>query len=255
MPGCQRITEHSSVPTANALFATATCARAAAAAEKLTREGLTKEAARERARARAHRADRSRLRELPTIGDRPFGSTEREKRGCPLLARRRRGRRAVDQLGRLPLLLRRRLLEPAFELVHLRGLAARGLPLLEEVRHLRGVTGRKIFSQFQFSGLKLPMLRLVSRAAVACPRAPLGRALSAGSHSDFEPKLRTSGSADAAEIIREQVTQNKVMLYMKGTPASPMCWFSSQVIRILDVTGEAFNSKLFDVWSRRARER
>lgn len=252
MPGCQRITEHSSVPTANALFATATCARAAAAAEKLTREGLTKEAARERARARAHRADRSRLRELPTIGDRPFGSTEREKRGCPLLARRRRGRRAVDQLGRLPLLLRRRLLEPAFELVHLRGLAARGLPLLEEVRHLRGVTKEDLQS---VSVQKLPMLRLVSRAAVACPRAPLGRALSAGSHSDFEPKLRTSGSADAAEIIREQVTQNKVMLYMKGTPASPMCGFSSQVIRILDVTGEAFNSKLFDVWSRRARER
>ena len=252
MPGCQRITEHSSVPTANALFATVTCARAAAAAEKLTREGLTKEAARERARARAHRADRSRLRELPTIGDRPFGSTEREKRGCPLLARRRRGRRAVDQLGRLPLLLRRRLLEPAFELVHLRGLAARGLPLLEEVRHLRGVTKEDLQS---VSVQKLPMLRLVSRAAVACPRAPLGRALSAGSHSDFEPKLRTSGSADAAEIIREQVTQNKVMLYMKGTPASPMCGFSSQVIRILDVTGEAFNSKLFDVWSRRARER
>ena len=251
MPGCQRITEHSSVPTANALFATATCARAAAAAEKLTREGLTKEAARERARARAHRADRSRLRELPTIGDRPFGSTEREKRGCPLLARRRRGRRAVDQLGRLPLLLRRRLLEPAFELVHLRGLAARGLPLLEEVRHLRGVKEDLQSVSVQ----KLPMLRLVSRAAVACPRAPLGRALSAGSHSDFEPKLRTSGSADAAEIIREQVTQNKVMLYMKGTPASPMCGFSSQVIRILDVTGEAFNSKLFDVWSRRARER
>ena len=251
MPGCQRITEHSSVPTANALFATVTCARAAAAAEKLTREGLTKEAARERARARAHRADRSRLRELPTIGDRPFGSTEREKRGCPLLARRRRGRRAVDQLGRLPLLLRRRLLEPAFELVHLRGLAARGLPLLEEVRHLRGVKEDLQSVSVQ----KLPMLRLVSRAAVACPRAPLGRALSAGSHSDFEPKLRTSGSADAAEIIREQVTQNKVMLYMKGTPASPMCGFSSQVIRILDVTGEAFNSKLFDVWSRRARER
>ena len=100
------------------------------------------------------------------------------------------------------------------------------------------------------------MLRVAAtRAAMACPRAPLGRALSAGSHSDFQPKLRTSGSADAAEIIREQVTQNKVMLYMKGTPASPMCGFSSQVIRILDVTDEAFNSKLFDVWSRRARER
>ena len=83
------------------------------------------------------------------------------------------------------------------------------------------------------------MLRVAAtRAAMACPRAPLGRALSAGSHSDFQPKLRTSGSADAAEIIREQVTQNKVMLYMKGTPASPMCGFSSQVIRILDVTGE-----------------
>ena len=118
------------------------------------------------------------------------------------------------------------------------------------------MSGSRITRAPAFRSVVLNMLRVAAtRAAMACPRAPLGRALSAGSHSDFQPKLRTSGSADAAEIIREQVTQNKVMLYMKGTPASPMCGFSSQVIRILDVTGEAFNSKLFDVWSRRARER
>ena len=34
--------------------------------------------------------------------------------------------------------------------------------------------------------------------------------------------------------IKEKVSQNKVMLFMKGTPQFPQCGFSSTVVQILD---------------------
>jgi monothiol glutaredoxin len=38
---------------------------------------------------------------------------------------------------------------------------------------------------------------------------------------------------DIQEIIREQVTNHPVALYMKGTPRSPMCGFSAAAVEIL----------------------
>ena len=38
---------------------------------------------------------------------------------------------------------------------------------------------------------------------------------------------------DVQEIIREQVTGNPVVLYMKGTPRAPMCGFSATAVQIL----------------------
>jgi len=35
------------------------------------------------------------------------------------------------------------------------------------------------------------------------------------------------------ELIKEQVTKNKVVLYMKGTPDFPQCGFSANTIGIL----------------------
>ena len=46
---------------------------------------------------------------------------------------------------------------------------------------------------------------------------------------------------DAQEIIREQVTNNPVVLYMKGTPRAPMCGFSATAVQIL----QACNLPLF----------
>ena len=43
-------------------------------------------------------------------------------------------------------------------------------------------------------------------------------------------------------MIQDQVSGNKVMLYMKGTPAQPQCGFSQQVCRILHATGVEFSS-------------
>ncbi len=45
---------------------------------------------------------------------------------------------------------------------------------------------------------------------------------------------------DAQETIRRLVTENPVVLFMKGTAEQPMCGFSNQVVRILDHMGVEF---------------
>jgi len=42
---------------------------------------------------------------------------------------------------------------------------------------------------------------------------------------------------DIQEVIRKQVTENPVVLYMKGTPQMPQCGFSATAIQILKQTG------------------
>ena len=42
---------------------------------------------------------------------------------------------------------------------------------------------------------------------------------------------------DIQDDIRNEVTQNPVVLFMKGTPQFPMCGFSGQVAQILDYLG------------------
>lgn len=46
---------------------------------------------------------------------------------------------------------------------------------------------------------------------------------------------------DVQEQIKEQVTQNPVVLYMKGSPRAPMCGFSATAVQIL----QARNLPLF----------
>lgn len=46
---------------------------------------------------------------------------------------------------------------------------------------------------------------------------------------------------DAQQLIKEQVTENPVVLYMKGTPRAPMCGFSATAVQIL----QACNLPLF----------
>lgn len=42
---------------------------------------------------------------------------------------------------------------------------------------------------------------------------------------------------DAKDIIHKQVTENPVVLYMKGTPDAPMCGFSAAAVQILEALG------------------
>lgn len=48
--------------------------------------------------------------------------------------------------------------------------------------------------------------------------------------------------SDVHEIIRKTVTENDVVLYMKGTPVFPQCGFSSTVVQILDYLGVDYES-------------
>ena len=43
--------------------------------------------------------------------------------------------------------------------------------------------------------------------------------------------------SDINDTIKEQVTQNRVVLYMKGTPQSPQCGFSATAAEILKRCG------------------
>ena len=42
---------------------------------------------------------------------------------------------------------------------------------------------------------------------------------------------------NAQEQIKQQVTSNAVVLYMKGTPQFPQCGFSANAVRILNAVG------------------
>jgi len=42
---------------------------------------------------------------------------------------------------------------------------------------------------------------------------------------------------DVQDQIREQVTRNRIVLYMKGTPQFPQCGFSATVVEILKRCG------------------
>ena len=45
---------------------------------------------------------------------------------------------------------------------------------------------------------------------------------------------------DTQERIKQQVTSNRVFLFMKGTPQFPQCGFSGQVVQILDHVGVGY---------------
>ena len=51
------------------------------------------------------------------------------------------------------------------------------------------------------------------------------------SHDDFKPQSQAvpDSMKEVLNMIDKQVKDNKVMLYMKGTPAAPQCGFSMQV--------------------------
>ena len=42
------------------------------------------------------------------------------------------------------------------------------------------------------------------------------------------------------QFIDNEVKKNEVVLFMKGTPQSPMCGFSGQVVQILDYLGVSY---------------
>eukprot|EP01039_Chlorochromonas_danica_P007155 gene7155-7911_t len=71
--------------------------------------------------------------------------------------------------------------------------------------------------------------------------------LSTGSHDDFKPKKKEKhvieeGLQEVVKLVEQQVKENSVMLYMKGTPQQPQCGFSLQAVRVLNATGVEFSA-------------
>ena len=47
-------------------------------------------------------------------------------------------------------------------------------------------------------------------------------------------------SRDVTNEIREEIAQNKIIVYMKGTPAFPQCGFSAATVAALNEAGYPF---------------
>ena len=45
---------------------------------------------------------------------------------------------------------------------------------------------------------------------------------------------------DILETIREQITANPVLIYMKGSPDQPQCGFSAQTVQCMVACGQRF---------------
>jgi monothiol glutaredoxin len=45
---------------------------------------------------------------------------------------------------------------------------------------------------------------------------------------------------DIIETIKEQITSNRILLYMKGSPNQPQCGFSARTVEALMACGERF---------------
>ncbi len=45
---------------------------------------------------------------------------------------------------------------------------------------------------------------------------------------------------DVMEVIKEQIAQNPVILYMKGTPQFPQCGFSARAVEVMTSIGKPF---------------
>ncbi len=48
--------------------------------------------------------------------------------------------------------------------------------------------------------------------------------------------------SDVANRIKDEITTNDVVLFMKGTPVFPQCGFSAAVVDVLSEVGVKFNS-------------
>ena len=83
--------------------------------------------------------------------------------------------------------------------------------------------------------------------APAAPAAPAAPQRTAAPSAPVEPAPDPRSGRSAAEFIDELVKGNPVVLFMKGTPASPNCGFSASAAGIL----ESYNQPLahFDVLS------
>src|SRR6185437_108413 len=79
---------------------------------------------------------------------------------------------------------------------------------------------------------------LVAAIRAAIARKPKGHDFVIARRAALDPaRIRISAMTNARERIEKVISENPVVLFMKGTPEFPQCGFSGQVIQILDYLG------------------
>jgi monothiol glutaredoxin len=53
----------------------------------------------------------------------------------------------------------------------------------------------------------------------------------------------TMNETEILDQIKKETSENRVFLYMKGTPDMPRCGFSSQVVQILGIVGADYEAR------------
>lgn len=53
----------------------------------------------------------------------------------------------------------------------------------------------------------------------------------------------TMSEEEILDQIKSEVSENRVFLYMKGTPDMPRCGFSNQVVQILNILGTEYGAR------------
>jgi monothiol glutaredoxin len=76
-------------------------------------------------------------------------------------------------------------------------------------------------------------------SSMRCARV-LRRGICAGSHNDFARVTKAMGGS-AKDRISKQL-EDKVVLYMKGSPTAPACGFSWKTVQILDAMQVPYKS-------------
>ena len=56
-------------------------------------------------------------------------------------------------------------------------------------------------------------------------------------------KVHATGNAEVQAAIAQDVAENRVILYMKGTPGAPQCGFSNMACQILNFHGVEYASR------------
>jgi len=69
------------------------------------------------------------------------------------------------------------------------------------------------------------------------------RGFASESDDDFKPKVHAQGGDEVQSAIAQDVKENRVLLYMKGTPAAPQCGFSNMAIQILNFHNTEFATR------------
>ncbi|GAB5354540.1 hypothetical protein AAMO2058_000127200 [Amorphochlora amoebiformis] len=109
------------------------------------------------------------------------------------------------------------------------------------MRVMRGVV-RGVVRGIGSTSLR-PIAPQLMRALPSLNSSPL-RSFSFETHDDFKPQPKQQLELqDIHQLIQQDVKENPLMVYMKGTPNAPQCGFSNQVVQILKHMGYDFRAR------------